>query len=100
VIAARYRRGSLIDYCLQVLGLRDVSDLRLRSRDKNYMTLRKALKGVFIIVVTEKKQRRRRIRDLTEAGGQYRFEKTDSVGNVSQLTVAVSAWRSAMFRVR
>lgn len=70
-----------------------MSRLRLRSNDAAYLTLRKALRNVFITVETDRAsesgKKRRKIRDLIEIAGNYRFERTDAMGNVTPMSVAV-----------
>ena len=56
--------------------------------------MRKALRSVFVTVETdrvpESGRKRRKIRGLVEMAGNYRFERTDAMGNVTHMSVAVS----------
>jgi hypothetical protein len=66
----RHGRGWLIDYCLQVLNIRDVSRLRLRPNDAAYLTLKKALNKLLVTLETDprpqEQKRRWKIRDLVD----------------------------------
>jgi hypothetical protein len=78
---------------MNLLNVRDASSLQLTRQRPEFLILKKALTGVFVIVETNKgpdeTKRRRKIRNLVEAAGMFTFDRTDSVGNTTTMTVAV-----------
>lgn len=72
-----YRPINIIEFAMMYLNLKDISQLmRLNPGDKDWKSLKAALKGVRVNVLLQKGTRKmppRPIKDLIYQGGHYQF---------------------------
>lgn len=83
----RYRSGPLVDVAMEVLKTREARALFLSKDDRAFKQLKGFTKGLYVRVPPT--NRRKRILDLQESAGLYRFpgpneETTVQVCNISQ----------------
>jgi len=84
LIHCSFSAGALIDVCLAVLGVRDVSGLNLTEGSAAFKKLEKFLTGVRVTIENgNRRSRPKIIRGLCVKGGEFSFTKDGEPTNVA-----------------
>ncbi|KII94793.1 hypothetical protein PLICRDRAFT_192151 [Plicaturopsis crispa FD-325 SS-3] len=104
--AAMYKRGPLVDTALGLLQKSNKRDLMFNSiHDTEFRKLRNLLKGVKVVVATDRRKPpgEKRIRDLVIQAGRYEFDKDERPITVQEYfarTYNITGWDPLVFGVK